>query len=398
MKSLNNYYVSAKFDNKVMKQILFCLFITLLLISCSDNNTDNILCEIHTESPCEVHYTDDFEIHITNDGTEIVKFIGASSEETVIPSEYEGYPITKICDDAFAENTRVKRIIIPESVIEIGQGAFRGCQYLSSVIFKSGADEVFLGAETFMNCESLSEVVFGRPVKVIPQRCFAGCTGLCELTLPSSVRTVERYAFSECAFTKFSIPPKITEISWGMFANCASLYSIDIPEGVTAIDEHAFLGCVSLASVKIPESVKTIVLSAFALCAELENIEINERNTYYYMTDGMLIEKETESLVVYAAGRDDKCVSIPEEVKIIRMSAFSNTSLENIYISESVKTIESCAFEGNHSLQKITIMNDSADIAASAFKGSSDITVFCRRGSSAESVANENGLAVEYIS
>ena len=62
------------------------------------------------------------------DKTYSVKSIGScTSENIVIPSEYEGAKVTAILDGAFKNCKTVKSIEVPNTVTKIGKGAFAGC-------------------------------------------------------------------------------------------------------------------------------------------------------------------------------------------------------------------------------------------------------------------------------
>jgi hypothetical protein len=57
-----------------------------------------------------------------------------------------------------------------------------------------------------------------------------------------------------------------------MFLGCTSLSSITIPTSVTSIDYWAFMGCTSLESITIPSSVTSIGQFAFTNCASLTSV------------------------------------------------------------------------------------------------------------------------------
>lgn len=69
-----------------------------------------------------------------------------------------------------------------------------------------------------------------------------------------------------------ALPPFVTEISDGAFANCKFISIIELPRGLKSIGEDAFGGCRDLFDVFIPETVTNMGKSVFADCYSLKNI------------------------------------------------------------------------------------------------------------------------------
>ena len=56
---------------------------------------------------------------------------------------------------------------------------------------------------------------------------FAGCSGMTELTLPNSVRSIGDYAFTYCrGLTELTLPNSITSIGDAAFSECSDLSKI----------------------------------------------------------------------------------------------------------------------------------------------------------------------------
>ena len=105
--------------------------------------------------PSEIPDTsiDDFKIESDKDEEHytIVSYLG--NDETVkIPSEANGLPVTVIMFDAFANNTSIKTVIIPESVDFISTNVFSECTNLEKVIILSN-NVTFLD-DTFSGCNA----------------------------------------------------------------------------------------------------------------------------------------------------------------------------------------------------------------------------------------------------
>ena len=83
---------------------------------------------------------------------------------------------------AFAENSDLVRLIIPETVTKIGENAFAGCESLTYVEIKEGSTLKEISACASEACESLTEAVLSDSIEVIGERAFKRCVKLCTIT------------------------------------------------------------------------------------------------------------------------------------------------------------------------------------------------------------------------
>ena len=150
----------------------------------------------------------------------------------------------------------------------IGDGAFRGCNSLTSIVIPDSVTTI--GDEAFYSCDSLTSIVIPDSVTTIGGGAFAYCDSLTSITIPDSVTTIGNYAFDGCdSLASIVIPDSVTTIGDYAFFDCESLTSIVIPDSVTTIGSCAFSGCDLLASIVIPDSVTTIGDYAFYDCISL---------------------------------------------------------------------------------------------------------------------------------
>lgn len=125
----------------------------------------------------------------------------------------------------------------------------------------------------FNNCTSLTKVTFPSTMQSIENYAFVSCYNLAEVDFSActSLTNLGASAFAFTALTSVSLPSTLTEIKNAVFNGCSSLVSVDIPNGVKKIGVNAFRST-SLASLTLPASVGSIGQKAFELCNNLSII------------------------------------------------------------------------------------------------------------------------------
>ena len=102
---------------------------------------------------------------------------------------------------------------------------------------------------TWEGCSTLIGITIPNSVTEIGDGAFAG-SGLINVTVPSSVTSIGENVFYSChGLVGVTIPNSVTSIGERAFLHCASLTSITIPDSVTSIGSGAFEACTSLTSV-----------------------------------------------------------------------------------------------------------------------------------------------------
>lgn len=180
----------------------------------------------------------DYKIkNLGNRTIEIKKFLGSDLAEIIIPTEIKGKKVVGIGLDAFKQCKCIKRLIIPEGIEYISDGAFAECENLTQVVLPTSLKELGTNKGKMWSVTG----VFER-------------TGLQEITLPNN----------------------IIEISRNTFLECESLAKIVFPDNLRRIEDFAFMGCNSLTEIILPSGVQYIGFGAFRSCHKLSNISLNE--------------------------------------------------------------------------------------------------------------------------
>lgn len=176
----------------------------------------------------------------------------------------DGDKVVKIGANAF-QNSLIKYITIPNSVVSIGDYAFKNCTDLSTIRFSTDITHIGVGA--FENCISLSEVTIPSKIKEISNFAFFNCSSLETVAFSNCLEKIGQQSFSGCsALINISIPSSLKSIEMLAFARCTSLTCIYIPKTVTYIGSGAFSACSKLSQAIVFTSTKDIGVNAFNGC------------------------------------------------------------------------------------------------------------------------------------
>lgn len=142
-----------------------------------------------------------FNTYHTFDGEVIIP------EVLEIPDVIDGCTVTKIGDGAF-QNTKLKRLILPEHLYMIGKNAFSSCP-LTKLTFPDSLRSVGIGA--FASCDFTEIHLENTHVSVIPEKCFGWCGKLSKIVLPDTLVSIENNAFVECSRLERLVVPENTQ-------------------------------------------------------------------------------------------------------------------------------------------------------------------------------------------
>ena len=196
-------------------------------------------------------------------------FSGCSSlSDLTLPAS-----LTSIGDWAFNDCSSLRNLTLPASLTSIGEGVFCGCKFLSSLTLPPSLTSIGDGA--FWDCRSLDDLTLPASLTSIGESAFENCESLSSLTLPSSLTSIGDGAFSGCSsLSSLTLPISLISIGNWVFSGCCSLRNLVLPAFLTSIGDRAFWGCSSLSSLTLPSSLTSIGDGAFADCSSLRTIYI----------------------------------------------------------------------------------------------------------------------------
>ncbi len=341
--------------------------------------------------------------------------------------------LNRIEDGAFKGCVSLTNAILPSTLQYIGREAFRGCTLLSDIEIPEGVTEIedhaFMDTAYFSNSEhwtggvlyigphliraqtSLSgdyEVNAG--VISISAEAFMDCKYLEKITLPTTLKAIDRDAFKGCE----SLGTVVFNGTFEEYLNirfdndaaspmhAATTLTIagavgdpKIPEGTTVIPAGAFRGS-DIEHLVIPASVTSIGANAFADCANLTSVTFEEgsklitvgadvvKGTKFYAAPenwerGLLYLKDTagkpvalvaaneEGLEAYVSyegenfGGSAKQAVIGEGTRAIAPGVFKGfTALRYAEIASTVVTLGERLFDGCTGLARVNFRGTGA--------------------------------------
>lgn len=257
----------------------------------------------------------------------------ATDIENLYIAEYvDDIPVRRIAENAFAGQTKIKRITIPSMIRGIGNSAFSNCpnievinynaefllteptennkifysnriykpfvdinigsmvqeipSYLfsssnnqwdenlqiSSVVFEQGSVCRYIGSHAFERTR-LNEFDFETPpLEFISSHAFYLVNGLInqDIKLPETLDSIARDAFAGCSINSIEIPEKCTNIAYATFNGCSNMSYIVFGSKIKTVEAFAFAGCTNLKSIYYKGTEE-----------EWYDVNVAENNTYF---------------------------------------------------------------------------------------------------------------------
>lgn len=324
-------------------------------------------------------YEQDGVSYMFNENGDLVLFdvLDHSITELVIPSNIdtgESTPVKEIVMSAFYHCTDLVSVTIPSTVDLVPAGTFTSCTSICDInvsgeggtyrsengvlysggtlvaypvnrpptSFTIGSDVTVIGSYAFSGARNLQNVVLHDGVSAIRSNAFSDCAALTQITLPSSLDTVEHYAFANSGITSVVVPDSVTQCGSYAFMDCASLVSVTVGNGVLTVNESTFKGCGLLAQLVLGDNVSTISKNAFQGCIALTSL----------MLPSDLVEIGQEAFIGCSLLGT---VAFPNSLKTIGDNAFERCLvLDDVVLPTGFEELGSNAFIQCSSLTNIT--------------------------------------------
>lgn len=243
-----------------------------------------------------------YEYEVDDYGVIITSFYFDDAMDVAeFPKNIDGLPVTRIgkyAYDTYAEAYCVSRLILPDTLCELEEGAlFRMSSYVEEIVIPLSlnaiGDFTFSGTKTRLTlsdkhkyfskieeflienktqkaiyCDYVAEnrkrIVIPEGIIILGTDLFNEWWELETVVLPQSLIEIGDFAFSGCiSLTQVVFSDNIKRINYGAFRECYELSELYLPQGLLYIGVESFAGCSSLRTLVCPQELKVIDTGAF---------------------------------------------------------------------------------------------------------------------------------------
>ncbi len=310
-------------------------------------------------------------------GKPVTKILVGAFKDTKIKSVVLPSTITEIASDAFSGcilesitvdegNARYKStggVLIDKNEKTLILGANR-----SDTTISSGVE--IIKDSAFYGCDKIGQVVIPNSVLQIGQNAFYGVCAPVSWDVGTKISEIGSYAFSGYLGAELSLPATVVTIRENAFSN--STAKIALNEGLVTIEGYAFLGCTGITELYLPSSLTTIGKGAFNGCSGITELNVpfvgegsnasGKASLLGYIFGDSQYEGGTMITQYYTTSSSAKaCVPAGLKKITVRGIVLQSGSLQNlnmveeIVIENGVSEIGDGALRGCSSLEKITI-------------------------------------------
>ncbi len=283
-------------------------------------------------------------------------------------AEFAGYVNNKMMN--------ITAVNLPNSLEKLGYNAFHACKITSVTVPEQ---ITVLESGVFSCCFELTSVTLPEGLKAISDTSqygngpFAHCKALKTIELPDSVELLGLGAFAQSGLTEITLPKSLKTIWDGAFVSCKDLTTINWNDSLETVNSNAFQKCIGLTEVEIPAGIANFNPAAFRQCPSTCTIKVSELSLYTALINFKKNgpnQYDTAYEVVYTGSMQD--------VK------FGDDKFTYIVIDADKKYVqilgikESVTFDADLTIpEKVTYMNNEytvTEIGGGVFNGHSELT------------------------
>lgn len=303
----------------------------------------------------------------------LIKFQGKDFAGTAeIP-----FGVTVIGEGAFADSD-LTGVSIPQSVVRIERGAFRGCEDLGDVVLPEGL--LYLGDEAFLGCDGLYSIAIPDSVTEIGCDVFSWCMSLKEVRLGKGLKKIPNAAFFNTALISIEIPDGIAEIGDHAFGLAWQLAEVDLGRGVSRLGERVFLGCDHLRRISVPADNPVFYSAGNCLIERATGKVFVGTAESVIPADGSVVEIGEDAFSSRA-----RVAELPAGIKKIGARAFiASAALESVVLPEGTLFLGEGAFANCKNLKRVLLPASLKRVEKDVFQNCPKLTIVIDEGTMSE--------------
>lgn len=307
-------------------------------------------------------------------------------KKLVIPAVYEGLPVKTISNNAFVGEDIVL-VVIPDSITTIGRGAFANCLSLANVSL--GSSVISVEYDAFAGCNDLEYTTYGganylgneaNPYIVLMD-CADPKAVECEINRDTKV--IAAGAFEGCGrLREITIPSRVKTIGEKAFYDCTNLLSVTLGSGVIDIDSNAFLYCHKLVEVYDLSPIVSVVAGK----SDSGYIGYYALDVYTSKDAQSNLSEDADRFAFYDNGSvrylmayhgDQVEISLPSAGNAYEMysHALSRLDIESVDALAGPTSIGTYAFKRCEKLSVVLLPDGMTEIASGAFDGCKALSI-----------------------
>ena len=234
-----------------------------------------------------------------------------------------------------------------------------GVDYSGDYVFPqtvnhNGFDYVIttIGTKLFMNYNGMTSVTIPSTVKMIEAYAFQKASDLGNVYLSEGLEFIGSAAFDWTGIEELSIPNSVIEIGQGIISNCRNIKRLEIGTGLRFVGEVRFSN--NTESMIYNEIIKDGNDGSQGGCPKLEEIAVAPDNPYFCSYDGDMYSNDMATLVM--VGKHTKGdVVVPESVSKMYDGIWSHTEITSLTLPDGISNLGRQMCSSCHNLTQVNI-------------------------------------------
>ena len=251
------------------------------------------------------------------------------------------YTVNAIAPKAFSGATELTGIVLPSTIVKIGDFAFEGCSSLASVVYPG--KQPTLGEGVFFGCTSLRDITFGSDWTVLDLAAYRWSDSLVCIAIPAKVEKLQNMKKLR-SLQSVSVDANNQHFSsyGGALYDkaAATLYGVPrgmqgalhVKEGTQTIGAGALIDCLDITIIDLPSTLTSMSFRETSRMKKLEAVVLRGIKAPHtaYTADGPVFLLQVASPDVKVVTSKDAKASVASRMATEAGDYYDNAALEGV--------------------------------------------------------------------